>query len=173
MCFLKLKDSEKKTFLKNFVFKNLIGKKISNIIIPNKHYCSRFAVISAKTIFDWKKEYREVSGNAWDLKYNSNYKLVYSFKENKPFNIELLNPGMFVLLYNNLSAYNNKKDIYNKKIEYTHVILYLGIIDKKPFFIQMYNDYSELIDFETLFSKSGRYSENKFEIKEVLEYVGY
>jgi hypothetical protein len=36
----------------------------------------------------------------------------------------------------------------------------------------MYDSYSELIDFEGLFSKTGKYFENEFEIKEVLSYVG-
>lgn len=172
MHFLDLTDIEKKVFLKNFIFKNIIGKNISGILIPDKYYCSRFAVACAKTIFNWQKDYKFISGNAWDLKYNKNYKLVYSSKEGKQFDLDILKPGMLLLLYNKLSSYNKIIDKMKNPVDYTHVILYLGKIDSKYCFIHMYKDYSETIDFDELFSKIGRYSENEFEIKEVLSYIG-
>ena len=172
MGFLELTDIEKKKFLKKFIFKDIVGKKISNIIIPDKHYCSRFVVASAKTIFNWKKEYKKISGNAWNLKYNPNYKLVFSSKEGIKLDLKTLEPGMFLLLYNKISLYNDVKDKMNKPVDYTHVVLYVGKIDSKLHFIHMYKDYSELIDFDGLFSKTCTYSENEFEIKEVLSYIG-
>lgn len=147
----------------------LINKRIKNIHLPAKHFCSRFAINVAIDLFDWKVSYNEISGNAWDLKYNPNYTIVWDYK-NGNVNKDGFLPGMLFGIYNKLSKYNGIKDLKNNSVEYTHIALYLGKFSKKYLFIHLYDSYSEIISYDDLFSKesNNKYLNNCFKIKEIL-----
>lgn len=99
----------------------------------NKGYCSRYAVVSAKKLFN--KDYN--SANAWDLKYNN--PVVYDFEKEKDVKEAIiedrLHPGMLVTSkwpvqdIKKYWTYKDKKgfDQMGNPIDATHVVEYAGI----------------------------------------------
>jgi hypothetical protein len=108
--------------------------------------CAKYLRLSAKDLFN--KEY--AAGHAWDLKYDN--RIIYEFKENEVSNDSTtyetlknliidwkLEPGMGILAKRDMKPgeykkyYTNKKkpgkDKMGNKIEESHVIEYLGLID--------------------------------------------
>ncbi len=112
----------------------------SKIKLPYYHnippgFCSQYAKTVAKNLFNkeyvWEKN-KPNSGAAWNLRYsNEVVEKLDSLGEIKELIInDVLKPGMLVGIYNPKSRHNNKKDLKGNKVDYTHVMLYVGI-DKK------------------------------------------
>ena len=128
----------------------------------NPSHCSKYARLSAKKLF--KKEY--IAEDAWNLKYAN--KTIYDFKENETLNDSTtyetlkdliikgtLEPGMIVGAKLDIPAKLYKKygnrgfDKKRNKIDYTHVMLYIGLNkEKQPEFIQHWGRKIEKITLE-------------------------
>lgn len=150
------------------IFKDKIKNQSSDeIILPSyklpPEYCSKYARLSAKKIFN--KKY--IPGHAWDLKYDN--KIVYQFKEEETINDSttyenlknliidgILKPGMMVVVkrqmkpneYLAYKSYNRAgRDKKGNKIEDTHVLLYLGLNDngEEEFAHYWYNKKEKII----------------------------
>ena len=114
-------------------------------IKPN--HCSKYARLSTKKVFG--KKYN--GADAWNLQYSN--PVIYEFKGNEKIKDliidEILKPGMLLgskWPVKNIKKYGKYgKDIKGNPIEYTHVVTYWGINDKKePLFLHQWGRNQEL-----------------------------
>jgi hypothetical protein len=98
--------------------------------------CAAYGRKSAE--FSFEKKYNK--GHAWTL--NENNKVSHKINDfdslEKLIETNKVTPGDLIGTYNPHSNYNDRLDETGKEIEYTHILVYFGNVNKKPVFSHFY-----------------------------------